>query len=135
MDLNAFNRSGEKYVVPIEDLNENMVRRTITKHDKPHPLLIFGIIVITIIILYIMYVSAIKMSIAGDWYDTQGLIKINHNKWNDTFTIDNKIVGWLVGNALYVKFGGETKMAVVDKKTIHWCGSGEIWRRPAVAKK
>ena len=133
MDLTAYDSENKMYTIPIRELNENAVRREITKNDKPHPLLILGIVIIVIIILYILYINAIKQNISGTWYDTRGPIKIKHNPMNDTFTIDNKLVGWLVGNALYIKVNNDIKMGVVYKRTIYWCGSEETWKRPIKA--
>lgn len=141
MELNARSSNGNEYVVPIETLNLNLVRKEVTKDDHPHPLFLLAIGIIVILVLYLMYLSFVKSNLSGSWYNTDlntksgrsgNRIKISHNVWNDTFTINDNLVGTVVGNALYIKSPALT-MGIVNKKKIYWLNTGEIWHRPTRA--
>lgn len=128
MDLNILTSSGEKYNIPIEDRHEELVRRIVNKTDNPNPILIIIIIIITVLMIYVMYIFGIKVSFDGDWYNNDKAMKIAHNRWIDTITIDNE-TGYVSGDALYIN---DKKMGVYKDKKIYWI-NGDIWKRVITA--
>lgn len=129
MDLNVV-RDGKSQAIPIGDLNEQLVRRIVTKNEHPNPVIIMCYVVIILVIMYYIYVTLIKPSFSGRWYfDDKNYYKICHNKWSDTISVkmaDETVMdGWVHGRAIYLDDG---KMGVLLKNEIHWNG-GELWKR------
>jgi hypothetical protein len=136
MDLN-FIRGDDISSLPLEDYNEEIVRRVVNKTDNPHPALILVICLTTILVIYIIYVLFIKTTFAGHWYTNNGKIKLNHNKFTDTVSISMFIkpastkfsykngTGYVNGGAIYID---DNKGIMVDHK-IHWVNSSDVWSR------
>jgi hypothetical protein len=129
MDLNVISSNGKEYTLPIETLNYDLVNNEITKNDHPHPLFLMSVSIIVIIVLYMCFISFVKQNFGGTWYVNGNKISVSHNKWNDTFTVNNKYVGYIVGNALYFHSQADQRAGVVYGKKIIW-SNGTVWYRP-----
>jgi hypothetical protein len=128
MDLNVKTSNGKEFVVPIEQQNEMLVRKTIHRNDHPHPVVLITIIVIVIILIYIIYIIGVKKNITGDWYDGTAT-SLQHDVWTDIIYIDGYPVGNVSGNAVFIENIDPREppfMGVLYKKKIYW-SNGAIW--------
>lgn len=129
MDLNIKTSNGKEYLLPIEDQNAMLVRKTIHRNDHPHPVLLITIIVIILILIYIIYVTGIKKCITGDWYDGNEATRLYHDVWTDVLYISEYPVGHVSGNAVFIENINPDDppfMGVCYKKKIYW-SNGFIW--------
>lgn len=132
MDMNFVDSNGKQYTMPAQALHANAVHNEITKNDYPHPTITMGIVVITIVIIYLIYILVIKPNFSGIWYNNGG-IRVQHNAFTDTITINNSLHGHATGNALYIKTSTGTKYGIVNGKKIYWINSDETWSLPTRA--
>ena len=136
MDLIMVSEKNEFSSVPMsaEDINEESVRRIISKNDHPNPIYWMLYIVIMLILIYYIYVAMVKECVDGKWYSTSGdVVVIKHNKWNDDLFIEMNgglLHGSMVGNAIYLKQDDGIALGVFNDKKIYWVGSDDIWTQP-----
>ena len=140
LDLVLETSDNNLHTIPVADKNEHLVRRIVREAENPHPILIVFIILITLLLIYYIYVSRIKPNHSGEWFCEDYDVNIKHNTFNDTFIAEIneiKLPGIIIGNAIYLSDGDSSDsyaMGVYDKGKIHWTHTDLTWRRPIYSK-
>ena len=102
---------------------QDIVRRS----ENPHPLVIVVIIVVSILVMYCLYVNTVKKTIGGYWMNSDDdKFIITHNKWKDTIVVDNKYPGLVKGHLVVVHMDEKVQMGIWIDNTIKWM-NGDIW--------
>jgi hypothetical protein len=123
---------------PVEKKNIEYVRNLIQKHENPNPLLITYLVLLILVVVYVIYILYIKENISGIWFgNIENLpntfkYKIKHNPFLDTLTIKwngGKSNGKLIGRTiiLYNNLGNEISGVLINKNTIKWIDSNDVW--------
>lgn len=103
------------------------VQRVVRRSENPHPITIIGVIIVSILVIYCLYINAIKKSITGVWVDNEDKsYNINHNKWKDTIVINNRYPGIVKGNLVILYINNDMQMGVWMDKKIKWM-NGNVW--------
>lgn len=92
--------------------------------DNPDPTIILGILLATIIVIYIIYVFFFKQLISGIWINTKDKQKhhICHNLFTDKVIIDDEIQGELDGQVLNIA----DMAGLISQDRLVW-SNGDIW--------
>lgn len=117
------------------DINFNNVKNIIRKKENPHPLIITFMTLLILILIYCIYILFIKKNISGTWIprNQKIKIKINHNPFTDSVTINfndtDKLIGKVYGKAIDLK---TNKMGLItDNNEIllfhHRADDDNIW--------
>lgn len=96
--------------------------------DNPDPTIMLGIILATIIVIYILYIFFFKQHISGIWLDTKTnqLHHICHNILTDRLTVDSEIPGELDGLVVYAQFKDQQQMGLIMADKLTWL-NGNMW--------
>ena len=113
-----------------DDIQNNNIKRVktiVTRSENPHPLTIVFIIVLTILIMYNVYINIIKKTIEERWLDyNKNLYNIVHNKWNDTIVLNKKYPGTINGHLVTIHTNKGTKIGIWIDDKIKWMND-EVW--------
>ena len=114
----------------IEQANkENLfkVQEIVKKSENPHPITLVLIIIITVILMYCIYINTIKKSATGSWLDdsekSHGVV---HNLWKDTILVDGKHHGIIKGHVMIIYMKDQMQMGVWINDRITWT-DGRVW--------
>lgn len=121
------------------DINMNYVNNIIHKRENPNPLVSIGIVIGTIIFIYLIYIIFIKRCISGTWFGKIGeyadivKYKIWHNPFTDSLVVSlphqgTVANGELIGDTIWIKFRGKKMAGVLaSSNKIIWVDSSDVW--------
>lgn len=108
--------------------NLEQVKYIVKRSENPHPFVICFIILLSILIIYCLYVTTIKKSISGNWLSSDNKIhKIKHNKWKDTLFVNGNH-GILNGNLIVIYEGETMQIGALVSDVIYWV-EGTKWTK------
>lgn len=114
----------------IDGIKQNLlnVKNIVRRSENPNPLLIVIIILVTMLVIYFIYINAIKLSITGIWIDEYNKsYDIIHNKWKDTILVDGKYSGIIKGHLIIIYMGKKADMGIWINNKISWL-DGSMWQ-------
>lgn len=114
------------------NLNENAVKRIITKNDNPNPFLILACVLTISAIIYYMYICRFKHNISGIWFTENGNIEIYHNIISNKIYLNGNYSGYITGDTVHLTTNNEHMMGIIYNNEILWINSRK-WIRPIAA--
>lgn len=117
-----------KQVLTKAELNDinNIIntKRMIMKSENPNPLIIVFIIVVIVVLFYFIYVTQIKKSLEGRWYDDDDKVYfVSHCVFKDILTVSTKndiIKGIVKDDIVLLFYKNETKLGIHLNNCIKW---------------
>ncbi len=126
--------------------NENFeaVKRFLNIKDNPDPDQLIVIVLIVFIVMYYIYISFVKTSLSGQWFDGRNTYTIHHDMWTDDLQFNDDstgrtsgIIGNVRGDAVYIHMDGKWIGGLHSDGVIRWVnapktarGTGEvIWKQ------
>lgn len=110
-----------------EEKNLIDVQEIVRRSENPHPITLILIIVMTVLIMYCVYVKVIKKSATGSWMDdAENSHHITHDLWKDTLTVDGKHYGIIKGHTMIVYMKDQMRMGIWVNDRISWT-DGQTW--------
>jgi hypothetical protein len=111
----------------VEESNLINVKEIVRRSENPHPLMLVFIIIITMLVIYCIYINSIKKSITGSWSDdAEKSHDIVHNMWKDTILVDGKHHGIVKGHLIIIYMKDQMRMGVWVNDRINWT-DGKVW--------
>ena len=109
----------------LNDINNVInAKKMITKSENPNPLIIIVIIVAMIILFYLVYVTQIKNSLKGRWYDNNDKVYfVDHCKFKDILVVSSKnstVKGIVKDDIVLLFYKNKTKMGIYLNNCIKW---------------
>ena len=103
------------------------VQQIVRRSENPHPCVVAIIILISLLLMYYIYVNSIKPSLSGIWINSDKTeYHIKHNKFKDTIEINKTYPGFINGTVLVVYMGDILQMGIFTNDKIKWL-NGEVW--------
>lgn len=117
-----------KQVLTKAELNDinNIIntKKMITKLENPNPLIIVFIIVVIVVLFYFIYITQIKKSLEGRWYDDNDKVYfVHHCMFKDILTVSTKnstIKGIVKDDIVLLFYNNETKLGIHLNNCIKW---------------
>lgn len=120
MPLNDQEVAELKNLIKVKDI----VRRT----ENPNPLVIVVIILVTMLVMYCLFIQVIKKNITGVWIDDDDKSNdIVHDKWKDTIVVNGKYHGLVKGHLVVIYMAKKMQMGIWVKNKITWT-DGSSWQ-------
>jgi len=109
----------------LNDINNIInTKKIITKSENPNPLIIIVIIVAMVILFYLVYVTQIKNSLEGRWYDDNDKVYfIDHCKFKDILVVSSKnsnVKGIVKDDIVILFYKNTTKLGIYLNNCIKW---------------
>jgi hypothetical protein len=112
----------------LEMKNLLKVSNVIKRSENPNPLTIVVIIIVSILVIYCIFIQVVKTSISGVWVDSSSKNHdISHNKWKDTIIVDRKYHGLVKGHLVVIYMDKQMQMGIWIKNKIMWT-NGTVWQ-------
>jgi hypothetical protein len=104
------------------------VKGIVRRSENPHPVTIVMIIVVSILVMYCIYIQYLKKTITGNWVDSDDKNhNIEQNKMSNTIIVDGKYSGFVKGHLIVMYMDDASKMGIWIKNKITWLDGSAWW--------
>lgn len=142
MNIVSIDEDGNKTESPLSvvDQNLNNVKNIVYQREHPNPYTAYGIVISTVIVMFILYILFLKKNISGGWMGNINFEQLNErlsiiqNPFTGHLTIYNNsgtevATGWIDGAAIQINVGYKKYNGMIDRNIINWCHSSMVWKK------